>query len=87
MACLDGLLYMYTVCSPQHDVNVDGKGLPPLLRCTGQKLSEGGVYVVENGLMTVLWLGQAVPNDIVSQLQGVGSLAQVNTDTVSVCAT
>ena len=63
-------------------MSVDEQGLPPLLRCTGQKLSEAGVYVVENGLVTVLWLGQAVPNDIISQLFGVGSLAQVNTDLV-----
>jgi protein transport protein SEC24 len=29
-----------------HDVNVDEKGLPPILRCTGQKLQDTGVYVI-----------------------------------------
>ena len=36
----------------QHDVNVEEKGLPPLLRCTGQKMQEAGIYIV--GKLSIL---------------------------------
>ena len=42
--------YATTAPHTQHDVDVDGKGLPPILRCTGQKLQDSGVYVV--GMMS-----------------------------------
>lgn len=31
---------------PQHDVQPDGEGVPPLLRCTSKKMQETGVYLV-----------------------------------------
>ena len=43
----------------QHDVNTDEKGLPPLLRCTGQKMLETGVYVVGKCSCLVQWGGAA----------------------------
>ena len=36
--------------SPQHDVDIEEKGLPPVLRCTGQKLQDTGVYAI--GMMS-----------------------------------
>ena len=67
----------------QHDVNVEEKSIPLLLRCTGQKLAETGAYLVENGLVIVVWLGQHLSNEFISKVFGVGSLAQVNPDLVS----
>ena len=50
------LLHMCTcvcvcVCVLQHDVNVEEKGLPSLLRCTGQKMQETGLYLVGGSLV------------------------------------
>ena len=44
----------------QHDVNVEEKGLPPLLRCTGQKMQEIGIYIVGESL----WLVTVVTHDV-----------------------
>ena len=30
----------------QHDLDPSAKGLPPLMRCTGQKLQDSGLYVL-----------------------------------------
>lgn len=63
-----------------HDVDVGGKGLPPVMRCTGQKLQDNGVYLVENGFYAVVWVGHQASAEFVSQVFGDHSPAQVNTD-------
>ena len=44
----------------QHDVNVEEKGLPPLLRCTGQKIQDIGIYIVGESP----WLVTMVTRDV-----------------------
>ena len=43
------------------------------------------VTITENGFQLVLWVGQQVSHDFISQVFGVPSPAQINTDMVSHC--
>jgi protein transport protein SEC24 len=66
-----------------HDLHPDGTALPGLMRCTGKKVSENGVYLIENGVSMVIWVGSRVSNEFVSQVFGVGSQAQIDPESVS----
>ena len=44
--CLYIMIMHPSSVSSQHDLDVDEHGLPPVMRCTGQKLLESGLYIV-----------------------------------------
>ncbi|CAL8241863.1 unnamed protein product [Merluccius merluccius] len=69
------LLYPHLI--PLHNMEVDGSEVPAPLRCSEERLSEGGVFLLENGHSLFLWLGQACPPDIIQGLFNLPSLAHL----------
>lgn len=53
---------------------------PPCIRCSSEKMSDSGVYLLVNGIYMFLWLGLAAPSDWVMSVFGVPSAAQVDID-------
>ncbi|KAK0148896.1 Protein transport protein Sec24D [Merluccius polli] len=69
------LLYPHLI--PLHNMEVDGSEVPAPLRCSEERLSEGGVFLLENGHSLFLWLGQACPPDVIQGLFNLPSLAHL----------
>lgn len=56
--------------------------IPTAVRCSEERLSDTGIFLLENGQSMFLWLGQACPPDLIQNLFNVPSLAHLNLDTV-----
>lgn len=64
----------------KHDISTDGDDIPTPIRCSAERFSDSGVYLLENGLMMFLWIGLHVSNDWVQSIFGVHSPAQIDID-------
>ncbi|XP_064200940.1 protein transport protein Sec24D-like isoform X1 [Anguilla rostrata] len=62
---------------PLHSMDLAGEGIPAPVRCSEERLSEGGVFLLENGRELFLWLGQACPPELIQNIFNVPSLAHV----------
>lgn len=67
----------------QHNVDVSSEALPAPLRCSEERLSDAGVFLLENGHAMYLWLGQASPPDLIQNMFNLPSLAHLQGPVVS----
>ena len=66
-----------------HEPGMDSStGQYRLVRCTGEKIQEGGAYLLENGVAMFLWLGSRVDAAWTEAVFGVQSPAQIDTEKV-----
>lgn len=72
--------YTYPRLFPLHDVDPDDTELPPMLRCSIDKFTDDGAYLLENTIHMFLWLGMALSSQWVQGVFGVSSVVQVDTD-------
>ncbi|KAE8148188.1 hypothetical protein BDV25DRAFT_158835 [Aspergillus avenaceus] len=87
-------LYLYPRIIPIHNMqpedgfpNEQGQlQVPPTLRASFSKIEEGGVYLVDNGQMCLLWLHSRVSPNLLEDLFGPGqaSLQGLNPQTSSI---
>lgn len=63
-------------------MEVASDSIPAAVRCSEERLSETGVFLLENGQSMFLWLGQACPPDLIQNLFNVPSMAHLSSDTV-----
>lgn len=68
------LFYIFLSCV-KHDI-VDPQVIPQAVRATYDRLSDTGIYLVENGLVMNLWLGANLDPNVVQNLFGVAGAAQ-----------
>ena len=54
-----------------------GDALPAPVRASQDKLHDSGLFLLENGVHLFLWIGLQLPGDVVQELFGVASVAQV----------
>uniref|UniRef100_A0A4W4E681 SEC24 homolog D, COPII coat complex component n=1 Tax=Electrophorus electricus TaxID=8005 RepID=A0A4W4E681_ELEEL len=64
-------------------VRAPSEAVPSAVRCSEERLSDTGAFLLENGQCIFLWLGQACPPDIIQNFFNVPSLAHLGTDMVS----
>ncbi|XP_029659768.1 protein transport protein Sec24C isoform X1 [Formica exsecta] len=74
------IAYTYPRLFPLHDVDPQDTELPPMLRCSIDKFSDDGAYLLENTIHIFLWLGIALSSQWVQNVFGVPSVVQVDTD-------
>ena len=67
---------------PQHNMELEGEAVPSPLRCSEDRLSDGGAFLLENGHALFLWLGQACPPELIQGLFNLPSLAHLQPNTV-----
>ena len=67
---------------PQHTMDVSSDGVPAPLRCSEERLTESGMFLLENGQVLFMWLGQACPPDLMQNIFNVPSLAHLPADPV-----
>lgn len=68
-------------------VTPDSQGrtrLPRMMRTSYARMEPHGAYLVQNGDIAILWLGNAVSPQILRDLYGVDTLEELNTRMVSV---
>ena len=57
--------------------------LPPSLPLTSEALNPGGVYLLDNGVETYLWIGRGAPGGLLQALWGVTSLDGIDPATLT----
>ncbi|XP_077597829.1 protein transport protein Sec24D [Stigmatopora nigra] len=75
MGVEDTQLLLYPRLIPLHKMDVNVETIP--VRCSEERLTDGGVFLLENGQAMFLWLGQACPPDVIQGLFNVPSLAHL----------
>ncbi|XP_014484007.1 PREDICTED: protein transport protein Sec24C isoform X2 [Dinoponera quadriceps] len=80
MPIATSVVYTYPRLLPLHDVDPQDTDLPPMLRCSIDKFTDDGAYLLENSIHMFLWLGMALSSQWVQGVFGVPSVVQVDTD-------
>jgi protein transport protein SEC24 len=72
--------YTYPRLFPLHDIDPQDTELPPMLRCSIDKFTDDGAYLLENSIHMFLWLGMALSSQWIQSVFGVPAVVQVDTD-------
>ncbi|XP_062305714.1 protein transport protein Sec24D [Osmerus eperlanus] len=80
MGVEDLQLLLYPRLIPLHTMDVSSDGLPAPLRCSEERLTDSGMFLLENGQVLFMWLGQACPPDLMQNIFNVPSLAHLPAD-------
>ncbi|CAL8236632.1 unnamed protein product [Arctogadus glacialis] len=79
----DTQLLLYPRLIPLHNMELEGEAVPSPLRCSEDRLSDGGAFLLENGHALFLWLGQACPPELIQGLFNLPSLAHLQPNTIA----
>ncbi|XP_063217274.1 protein transport protein Sec24C [Bacillus rossius redtenbacheri] len=72
--------YFYPRLLPLLDVDPGSDEIPSPIRCSSDKLTDDGVYLLENGIHMFIWIGLNVDVEWVQNVFGVHSAAQIDID-------
>lgn len=75
--------YFYPRLFALHDLKEESSGLPAVIRCSADRMSENGVYLLENGISLFLWIGLQVDPNWLHQVFGVQTIGQVDIEMTS----
>lgn len=56
--------------------------MPMPIRCIYERLRDDGIYLLENGIVMYLWIGQNVDKSLIQNLFGVDGSQQLNVEKV-----
>uniref|UniRef100_A0A8C6V744 SEC24 homolog D, COPII coat complex component n=1 Tax=Neogobius melanostomus TaxID=47308 RepID=A0A8C6V744_9GOBI len=70
-------LLLYPRLIPLHNMDPGSDALPAPVRCSEERLSDAGMFLLENGHSMFLWLGQASPPDVIQGIFDLPSLAHL----------
>ncbi|KAK6645175.1 hypothetical protein RUM43_001451 [Polyplax serrata] len=74
------VVYFYPRLISLHNIDPDSLESPAPIRCTYEKLQDDGVYLLDNGVHMFMWLGMNAPTGFISNVFGVPTTPQVDTD-------
>ncbi|XP_051284770.1 protein transport protein Sec24D isoform X2 [Dicentrarchus labrax] len=77
MGVEDTQLLLYPRLIPLHNTDVSSEAPPAPLRCSEERLTDSGMFLLENGHSMFLWLGQASPPDLIQNILNLPSLAHL----------
>uniref|UniRef100_A0A674DP36 SEC24 homolog D, COPII coat complex component n=1 Tax=Salmo trutta TaxID=8032 RepID=A0A674DP36_SALTR len=80
MGVEDTQLLLYPRLVPLHNMDVASDVVPAPVRCSEERLTDAGMFLLENGRSLFLWLGQACPPELVQRVFNVPSFAHVPAD-------
>ncbi|XP_041449743.1 protein transport protein Sec24C isoform X2 [Drosophila obscura] len=78
--------YLYPRFIPIHNVSPEETELPTPVRCTHEKITEDGAYILENGVHLFIWLGQSLSQNFVQSVFGVQGLQQLALERFNITA-
>lgn len=76
------LQFKHLLSLSQHTMDVSNDSIPAPVRCSEERLSESGMFLLENGLSMFLWMGQGCPPDLIQNLFNVPSLGHLTAEGV-----
>lgn len=68
----------------QHNLDLKSDAVPAAVRCSEERLSEGGAFILANGLSMFMWLGVSTPPELIQGLFNVPSFAHISAEAVSI---
>ncbi|CAF4144573.1 unnamed protein product [Rotaria socialis] len=71
--------YLYPRVFALHNLEED-KIPPPMIRCSYDRFSETGAYVIENGLVMYIWLGSQLSSTFVQSLFGIQTSSHIQAE-------
>ncbi|GLV32062.1 Secretory 24CD [Carabus blaptoides fortunei] len=76
------VVYFYPRLIPLHEIQSDTESpeIPSAIRCTVEKMTDSGVYLLENGIHMLLWIGLNANQDWIQSVFGVPNAAQVDVE-------
>ncbi|CAG5929286.1 unnamed protein product [Menidia menidia] len=77
MGVEDTQLLLYPRLIPLHNLDVNSEVVPAPVRCSEERLTDSGMFLLENGHSMFLWLGQASPPDLIQSIFNMPSLAHM----------
>ncbi|XP_033507639.1 protein transport protein Sec24D [Epinephelus lanceolatus] len=77
MGVEDTQLLLYPRLTPLHNIDVGSEALPTQVRCSEERLTDSGMFLLENGHSMFLWLGQASPPELIQSIFNLPSLAHL----------
>ncbi|XP_074983719.1 protein transport protein Sec24D isoform X2 [Caretta caretta] len=80
MDVADTQLFFYPQLLPIHTIDIKSDAFPTAVRCSEERLSEGGVFFLANGLNMFLWLGVSAPPELIQGIFNVPSFAHIGTE-------
>ncbi|KAF7706425.1 hypothetical protein HF521_019679 [Silurus meridionalis] len=83
MGVEESQVLLYPQLIPVHSMDVASDSIPAAVRCSEERLSETGAFLLENGQSMFLWLGQACSPEIIQNLFNVPSMAHLSSDTMT----
>ncbi|KAM4636198.1 protein transport protein Sec24C isoform 3-T4 [Discoglossus pictus] len=78
MDVADSNVFFYPRLLPLSKVDPTSDSLPVAIRSSEERLSEGEVYLLENGLNLFVWVGANVQQALIQNLFGVSSFSQID---------
>lgn len=70
-------LLLYPRLIPLHNLDPGSDAVPAPVRCSEERLSDSGMFLLENGHSMFLWLGQASSPDLIQSVFNLPSLAHL----------
>ncbi|XP_055373003.1 protein transport protein Sec24C [Condylostylus longicornis] len=70
--------FFYPRLMPIHNINIEDKNLPSPIRCSYEKMSPDGAYILENGMYLFIWLGNMLSPEFLKDLFGVQTIHEVS---------
>merc|ERR1719385_346914 len=86
MSCVSSMdvsssvVYFYPRLIPLHNTSNEETGIPDQIRCTIEKVRDDGVYLLENGIHILMFIGLATDPAWIQDVFGVATAAQIDID-------
>ncbi|KAG8592998.1 hypothetical protein GDO81_000692 [Engystomops pustulosus] len=77
-------LFYYPLLLPLHTMEIKNDIIPPAVRCSEERLSDGGIFLLANGINMFLWLGVSCPPEFIQGIFNVPSFAHITPEATSV---
>lgn len=71
----------------QHKLDVESDALPVAVRNSEERLSKGGIYLLETGLNLFLWVGVNTQQELLHNIFGTHAFSQIDPNMVQLAVT
>ncbi|KAG7462609.1 hypothetical protein MATL_G00186610 [Megalops atlanticus] len=81
VSCMDVAethVFFYPRLLPLQKLDAESDALPVAVRDSEERLSKGGVYLLENGLNLFLWVGANVQQELLQDIFGISAFGQID---------
>ncbi|XP_066519102.1 protein transport protein Sec24C isoform X3 [Hoplias malabaricus] len=83
MDVADSHVFFYPRLLPVHKLDVESDALPMAIRDSEERLSKGGVYLLETGLNLFLWVGANAQQELLQNIFGTSAFNQIDSNMTS----